>query len=359
MRQALFKSGLTLLAVIAALAVFFSVRWLNMAGAFTLFNPVSTGLCRAIPGLQGPEDFEVDAAHDAIIISSTNRRAPKDNPDPRDGLYALKLSAPDAPAVKLEGTAKDFHPHGISLYRAPNGDETLMAINHHQDGRQSVEIFALSYDNGVPRLSPKSSIGGGLLVSPNDLFAVAPDRFYVTNDHVTKTTLGRFAEDYLLWPHADLLFFDGTSFHISAQPMAFPNGVFVTPDGNHLYVAVTNERRLIAFSREPFFGSVTEIGSLSIPARLDNISADAQGHLIIAAHPNLIRDNRFRADPTQPSPSEVFRVTLDKSGVPQSYETIFADEGGKIGASSTAAVVDNRLLISSVLDDKLLECALH
>jgi len=33
-------------------------------------------------------------------------------------------------------------------------------------------------------------------------FAVAPDRFYVTNDHVTKTALGRFAEDYLLWPHA-------------------------------------------------------------------------------------------------------------------------------------------------------------
>jgi arylesterase/paraoxonase len=358
-RSALFKSAITLLAIVAALAVFLSVRWLNMAGAFTVLNPVSPGLCRAIPGLQGPEDFEVDAAHDAIIVSATNRRASKDNPDPGDGLYVLKLSAPDAPAAKLQGTPKDFHPHGISLYRAPNGDETLMAINHHHDGGQSVEIFALTYDNGVPRLSAKSSIGGGLLVSPNDLFAVAPDRFYVTNDHVTRTALGRFAEDDLLWPHANLLYFNGTSFRISAQPMAFPNGVFVTPDGNHLYVAVTNERRLIAFSREPFFGSVTEIGSLSIPARLDNISADAQGHLIIAAHPNLMRDNRFRTDPAKPSPSEVFRVTLDPSGVPQSYEAIFADEGGKIGASSTAAVMGNRLLISSALDSKLLECALH
>jgi len=356
---ALVKSGLTLLAVIVALAIFLSVRWLNMAGGFTLLNPVSPGLCRAIPGLEGPEDFEVDAAHDAIIVSSTNRRAPKDAPDPRDGLYALKLSAPDAPAVKLQGAPKDFHPHGVSLYRAPNGDETLMAINHRQNGGQSVEVFALAYDNGVPRLSAKSSIGGGLLVSPNDVFAVAPDRFYVTNDHVTKTALGRFAEDYLLWPHANLLYFNGTSFGISAQPMAFPNGVFVTPDGNHLYVAVTNERRLIAFSREPFFGSVTEIGSLSISARVNKISADAQGHLIVAAHPNLMRDNRFRADPSKPSPSEVFRVTLDKSGVPQSYETIFADEGGKIGASSTAAVVGDRLLISSVLDDKLLECTLR
>jgi arylesterase/paraoxonase len=195
-----------------------------------------------------------------------------------------------------------------------------------------------------------------LLVSPNDIFAVGPDRFYVTNDHVTKTKLGRFTEDYLIWPHADLLYFNGTNFRISVQRMAFPNGVYVTPDGAHLYVTLTNDRRLIAFSREPFFGNVTEIGSLSIPARLDNISADAQGRLIIAGHPSLIRVNQFRADPGKPSPSEVFRVTLDKSGVPTGYETIFADDGGRIGASSSAAMVGKRLLIGSVLDNKMLDC---
>ncbi len=359
MRQALVKSALTLLAVMAALAVFFSVRWFNMAGAFTLFNPVSPGLCRAIPGLQGPEDFEVDAAHDAIIVSSTNRRAPKDHPDPRDGLYALKLSEPTATPVKLDGVPKDFHPHGITLFRGDKSEETLLVINHRRDGSQAVESFGLTYDNGAAKLTARSSIGGGLLVSPNDLFAVAADRFYVTNDHVTKTALGRFAEDYLLWPHANLLFFNGTSFHVSAQPMAFPNGVFVTPDGDHLYVAVTNERRLIAFSREPFFGSLTEIGSLSRPARPDNISADAKGNLIIAARPNLMRDSQFRADPTKPSPSEIFRVHLDKSGVPQSYDTLFADDGSRIGGASTAAVTGNTLVIGSVLDNKLLECSLH
>jgi arylesterase/paraoxonase len=165
-----------------------------------------------------------------------------------------------------------------------------------------------------------------------------------------------FAEDYLIWPHADLLYFNGTNFRISVQRMAFPNGVYVSPDGGHLYVTLTNERRVIGFSREPFFGSLTEIGSLSIPARLDNISADAQGRLIIAGHPSLLRVNRFRADPGKPSPSAVFRVTLDKSGVPQSYETIFADDGSLIGASSSAAMVGKRLLVGSVLDDKMLDC---
>ncbi|MES2293182.1 MAG: hypothetical protein V4527_07795 [Pseudomonadota bacterium] len=350
------RAGMTWTTVLLVLVAFFVLRWLTAAGVFSSVAAVSPSVCKAIPGLQGPEDFEVDAAHDAIIVSSTNRRAPKGSADPRDGLYLLKLNAPNAPPVKLDGVPKDFHPHGISLYRAPNGDETLMAINHRSDGTHAIEIFGLSYENDAARLVAHSSIGGGLLVSPNDIFAVGPDRFYVTNDHVTKTALGRFAEDYLIWPHADLLYFNGTNFRISVQRMAFPNGVYVSPDGGHLYVTLTNERRVIGFSREPFFGSLTEIGSLSIPARLDNISADAQGRLIIAGHPSLLRVNQYRADAGKPSPSAVFRVTLDSAGVPKSYETIFADKGGLIGASSSAAVVGKRLLIGSVLDDKMLDC---
>jgi arylesterase/paraoxonase len=353
------KSGITWLMVLLVVAAFFALRWVTAAGFFTSVTPVSPGICKPISGIPGPEDFEVDAAHDAIIVSSTNRRASKGAPDPRDGLYQLKLSDPSAPPVKLDGVPKDFHPHGISLYRAPNGGETLMAINHRKDGAQSVEVFDLSYDNGLARLAARSSIGGGLLVSPNDLFAVGPDRFYVSNDHVTKTALGRFAEDDLLWPHANLLYFNGINFRIPVQGMAFPNGVYVTPDGTHLYIAVTNERRVIAMSREPFFGNLTEIGSLSLPMRPDNITADAQGRLIIAGHPSLIRVNRFRADASKPSPSEVVRVSLDKSGVPTGYETIFADDGSLIGASSSAAVVGKMLLIGSVLDNKLLSCAIQ
>ena len=263
---------------------------------------------------------------------------PSDHPDPRDGLYALKLSDPIAAPVKLDGAPKDFHPHGVTLYRGDKGEETLLVINHRRDGSHAVESFGLSYDNGAAKLTARASVGGGLLVSPNDLAAVASDHFYVTNDHVTKTALGRFAEDYLLWPHADLVYFNGTSFRISVQQMAFPNGIFATPDGSHVYVTMSNERRLIAFTREPFFGTLTEIGSLSLPARPDNISADAQGHLIIAGRPSLMRDNGFRGDPTKPSPSEIFRVTLDRAGAPQSYDTIFADDGGRIGAASSAAV---------------------
>lgn len=346
------KSALTFLAVGGAVALFFVVRWDLAAGYFSHFDPISPAACRVLASVPGPEDFEIDTAHKVMLISATDRHAAK--PAASDGIYFVKLDAPGAP-VRLAGTPPDFHPHGISLYQGP-GEETLFVVNHHANGRSSVETFGVSYADGTPTLAPLSTVAGGLLVSPNDIVAVNPSQFYVTNDHVTRTALGRFAEDYLLWPHADVLYFNGSAFHIAIQRIAFPNGVLVTPDGSHLYVTATNERRLLAFSLETFTGNLAEIGSLSLPARPDNISRAPNGDLIIAAHPSLTQVHAFQRDASKPSPSVVFRVHLGANGAPQSYDTIFADDGQEIGASSSAAIRDGHLFIGSVLDKKILDC---
>lgn len=355
-RRAFALSALTLLGVAAVVSAIFVLRWVYAAGIFDRFAPVSPGACRVLASVPGPEDFEIDQGHRLMLISSTDRHAA--TPSRQDGIYAVALDDPAAKPVRLAGTPKDFHPHGISLYRGPDGNDILYAVNHHADGGQSVDGFAVAFNGNTVSLTARASIAGGLLVSPNDLFAIGPDRFYVTNDHVTRTKLGRLAEDYLLWPHADVLFFDGRSFHIAIQRIAFPNGVFVTHDGSHLYVTSTNERRLIAFSRDPFTGNLAEIGSLSIPARLDNISMDKAGDLVIPGHPSLPRVWDFQKDPNKPSPSVVFRVHLDPAGAPTGYETIYANDGAQIGASSSAAISDGHLYIGSVLDNKVLDCRL-
>lgn len=347
------KSGLTFLAAAIGVGLFFLVRWNIAAGVFNNFAPVSPGVCRVLAFVPGPEDFEIDAARKVMFISSSDRHAA--HPAAGDGIYVLKLDDPRAAPVKLSGTPADFHPHGISLYQGPGG-EILFAVNHRANGTSSIETFAVSFAGGSPMLTSQASIAGGLLVSPNDVFAVSPTQFYVTNDHVTRTALGRFAEDYLLWPHADLLFFNGMGFRIAVQRIAFPNGVLVTPDGSHLYVTATNERRLIAFSRSIFTGDLAEIGALAIPARLDNISRTANGDLVIAGHPSLTRVHDFQRDAARPSPSAVFRVHLGADGAPKSYDTIFADDGRELGASSSAAIQDGHLFIGSVLDKKLLDC---
>ena len=347
----LYQSLLTLLAVFCAVALFFAWRWSDAAGVFSSVAPVSPGLCRVIANLPG-QDFEIDAAHKLVFISAGDRR----HPGPSDGIYAVPLDDPDARPVRLAGTPANFHPDGISLFRLPSGDETLMVVDHKAGGFQAVESFSISYDGATPKLVPQITVAGGLLVSPNDIFAIAPNQFYVTNDHVTKTALGRFAEQDLLWAHSDLLFFNGSYLKIAVQRLAAPDGVLVSPDGRHLYVAAAAERRLIAFTREPFLGDLTEIGSLSLPARPGSVAMDAGGNIIVAAQPSLMKLAAFEANPAKPSPSAVFRVHLDKGGVPQSYDTLYANEGREIGASSSAAIWNGHMVIGSALDQKLLDC---
>jgi arylesterase/paraoxonase len=336
------KSLLTWIGVLGAVAAFFVARYEMVQGAFTALEPVSPGACRAIAvGIHGPEDFEIDAPHNVIFVSSLNRQAKVPNSDPQDGLYLLKLDDPTAAPVKLAGTSLDFHPHGISLFRDQGGNETLMVIDHRPRGAQMIETYGISYATGTPKLSQQNAIQSGLLVSPNDLAAIGPDAFYVTNDHVTKTALGRFAEDYLLWPHADVMAFNGTGFRIAAQRLALPNGILAR--GGYLYVTAMNERQLLAFSRQDFIGNLDPIGALSLPARLDNISTDAAGDLIVAGQ-------------GKPGSAQVFRVRLGPDGVPQSYETLFSDDGHMLNGASSAAIYGGHLFIGSARDSKMLEC---
>lgn len=332
--------------MVAVGIVYAGLRLVTADGVFDSYPDISPGACRAIAqGLRGPEDMEVDAAHNALLISSGLRHGAAPDFDPRDGIYSLKLDGLTAPAVKVATGLKDFHPHGINLYRAADGSETLLAVNHRASGRQAIELFALTYAGGAPRLVQQSSIESGLLVSPNDLSAYAPGRFYVANDHGTRGALGRFAEDWLLLPLANLLNFNGQSMNVAVERIAFANGVLATPDGRFLYVSAFNERRLLAFRREPFLGSLTEIGSLAIPAKLDNISMDAWGNLIVAGR-------------GKPAGAQIFRVTRGKDGVPTGYQTIFSDNGGRITRASSGVVWNHHLFIGSSRDDKILDCAI-
>ena len=336
----LHKSALTFLTVGCLLALFLAARWMFEAGVFTSVTPVSPGTCRLLAALPGPEDFQIDAPHNAIFVSSADRR----HPGPRDGIYLLKLDDPSAPPQQMASPTRDFHPAGISLYRAPDGSETLMAINHQSGGGWSVEIFTITFPGGVPTLNPQSSIAGGLLVSPHDVFAAAPDHFYLTNDHVTKTALGRFAEDDLIWPHADLLYFDGMSFRIAVQRLAAPNGVLVAPDGRHLYVTTASDRRVIALSREHFTGNLTEIGSLSLPAQPGNMSMDGQGNLIIAGRTQCSRRMRSRPIPPSRRPRKCSGCISMARVCRRVMRPSTPMTGSQIGAASSAVIRNGHLV---------------
>jgi hypothetical protein len=335
------KSVLTWVGVVVMLAGGGALRYALVDGFFTPITPVSPTCRNIAEGINGTNDFAVDVVHNALLISANDRRAGASGS--QSGIYFLKLTDLGAAPVKLAGTPANFQPGGLSLFRAQDGSETLTLIDHKPGGRDMLEVYGIDSDGQTAKLNQQTAIQSRLLISPNDVTTVAPEHFYVTNDHVSTSTLGRFAEDYLLWPHADVLLSSGAGFRIAAQRIAFPGGALAK--SGFLYVAAANERRIIALGIQDFTGNLNEIGALSLPARPGHISMDTAGNLIVAGQ-------------SKPGSSQVFRIRLDEKGVPVSSETIFSDDGHTLKGASAAAVWNGELFIAAADDEKMLACNL-
>jgi arylesterase/paraoxonase len=331
-------------------------RSLTGLGVFTEVTPQFQGNCVALHGVIGPEDMQIDRKDRLVFVSATDRRAlEKKAPNAQDGLYTFPLDHPEQGFTKLTGTPSNFHPHGISLYRDGGGALTLMAVDHPLGEDSAVEIFDVKIANGKAALVQRADIAGGLLVNPNDVTAVAPDQFYVTNDHASKSAFGRTLEDALLLPRANVVFFDGNVFRVVANGLSFANGIFVSPDDTHVYVASTTGRTIHTYERNPVSGELKDAGEFDIPSGLDNIDIDAQGNLWVAGHPKLLDMQAVRADPTKVTPSQIFEVTL-KNGVPSEAKLVYANAGDEISGSSIGVVDGDRLFIGAGYDSKVLAC---
>ena len=376
------RAAITAGAVILVAAIGLTIRSLNAFGVFTDVVPGFAGTCRAIPTAPGPEDIAIDEVSGLIFVSTLDRRAKArtGKPNPQDGLYVSSLKFPIVtvpgakpnaltfdltktsdstyiPLTKLAGTPSDFHPHGISLVRSPDGSLTLMAINHRNDGTSSVDIFDVALKETMVSVNEEGSIQGGQLVSPNAIAALDRNRFYVTNDHTSATQLGRTLDDDLVLPRANVLYFDGSVFHVVASSLVFPSGAVLSPDDKYLYVTESYNRRLTTYERQPLSGALDVVNTLDIPSNLDNLRQDAAGNLWIGSHPKAFDMAAYRGDATKPAPSEIFKVTL-ANGIPQGAALVYANLGGEIGASSVAAVTGHTMLIGSPFDAKILDCTM-
>jgi arylesterase/paraoxonase len=335
-------------------------RTLTAYGVFTDVTPGFAGTCKAVPTANGPEDIAIDEASGLAFVSALDRRAKRatGHPSKADGLYVFRLADLTPHLVKLAGTPSDFHPHGISLVRTPDGALTLMAINHKSDGSHSIEIFDVGTAGGTVKLTSVGAIEGGQLVSPNAIAALDRNRFYVANDHGSLTDLGRTLDDYLVLPRGNIVYFDGNVFRVVGTGLAYPSGLALTPDGKMLYAGAAYDRKVVAFTRQPLSGSLDEAGSLAVPSNVDNLRFAADGTLWAGSHPKALAMSAFRADPGKPAPSQIFRIARAADGTPQSATPIYTNLGPEIGGSSVGAVTAHRLFIGSPLDNHILDCTM-
>jgi len=344
---------------IAVLIAILAIIWrvvdtIRHAGEFKTLKPHFSGQVQKISGAVGAEDITIHPKTGVAFISSSDRRAIFRGERTRGAIFAYNLSAATPELINLtKDFNKDLHPHGLSLYLGENGEASLFVVNHRPDG-EYVEIF----DYRDSALVPRESIRGELMNSPNDVVAVGPRQFYVTNDHGNASAFGRTVEEYLQLERSYVLYYDGQDFKKAANDMAYANGINASHDAKTIYVAACVGLKINVYQRDTASGNLTFENEIPLGTGVDNIELDAAGNLWIAAHPQLLTFTRHAKDATKHSPSEILKVTLGENG-DYKIDQIYLNDGEEISGASVAAVFGKKLLIGSVFEKYFLVCEMR
>ena len=335
--------------VLAAGGWFVHLLWSD--GQFKTLQPHYAGECTPITGVVGPEDITIHPVTGVAYISASDRRAVIQGKPARGAIYAYDLNSLTPELIRLTVNAgDDFDPHGISLYAGPGGQDSLFVINH-ADNRHRIEIYDLRDGQVIHR----KTITGSMLISPNDILAVGPDQFYVSNDHRYTTGLMQVLENYLQLKLSNVVYYDGSRFLEVASGIGYANGINVSADGKILYLSAVTEGALHIYNRDIASGKLAHREKLDLGTGVDNIEIDAGGGLWIGAHPQLLTFIQHAQDPAKLSPSQILHLK-PKAGGGYDIKEVYLNLGEEISASSVGAVYKNRMLVGAVFDAKFLDC---
>lgn len=355
---------------IVAVALVAAVGWrayviLDRAGEFRTLTYTDNSLCQPVGGAVGAEDLQVEPGSSGFVFVSAfdRRRFYAGQKATRGSIGIFEIgTAGVSNAVSLTGAeasgAPAFAPHGMSLFA-----RTLAVINHANG--DSVEIFDVTEvgrDADLPpppldrvRLVHRRTIKSPLFRHLNDLALVGPDQFYASNDHRYREGFMRQLEDYLGLDATDLVYFGGKEARVAAKGLTYANGVAVSPDGAHVYVAETTDNTIRTYARDAASGNLELLHIENVHSGVDNIDVAPDGSLFIGAHPKLFALLKHFKDPSHPSPSEVIHLIPKDDGWER--KTVFMDDGRLFSAGSVAATGGSgHLVLGSIFAKDILVC---
>lgn len=343
MRTLLIALVLVVLIALARMAVII----VPASGQFADLQPVGLEGCEALTIAPGTEDVVIHPETGRVYVSTAERRGLDTS---GNGIWAFD---PDAPQASLErvslGHPEDFVPHGISLLLRENAPDRIFAVNHPEAGGHRIEIFEI---NEAGFLDHVDSITYRELTSPNDVLAVGPRSFYATNDRRYQSGLMSQIEAFFGLPLSSVSYFDGLDGSIAADGLVYANGINMSPDGRHIYVAEFLARRINVYRRQGVAGTLEPVERIGVGTGPDNIDTGPQGDLWIGAHPAVFAFLDHMEDPAAHAPSEVIRIDPQSGEV----ERVLLSRGSEIDASSVAAAGEDFLVVGAVFDDHVLIC---
>lgn len=340
---------LILLAVLLGFGAAAGLR-LHEFNQFAPLEPVALARCEPVTGIAGPEDIEVDEAGSRAFISSLDRRGDGDKTTVRGAIHVFDVDDPLSAAGwrdRTGGVPEAFRPYGLSYYEA--GDtRRLFVVN---EAAKAVELYEVAAHGDLEHLE---TFRERRLTSPNNVVAVGPRQFYVTND-VRPGRNAPVADLHFLMNigSGEIFYVDGDVWRVAAEGLRFANGLALSADGLTLYAAETAANALKVFDRNPESSALTLANTILLGASPDNINIDAAGAIWVGALPKPLAVPRLARDAAATAPSEVLRVTPDGAA-----HTVYRNDGGEQSAVTVAARVKNKLLIGALYEEKFLYCEL-
>lgn len=323
-------------------------RFLTFANLSNEYKEHFNGSCKKIPNVVGGEDITIEK-NGVAWISAYDRRGVLQGKNVRGKIYTLNMNSSKPKLIDITPSQPpSFRPHGISLFKAPNGTKYLFVINHPANDVQNILRYNIE-PNGKLRLT--ALFQAPEISSPNDIVAVAADKFYWTNDLGSKRgSVTQTMEVIFGLPWSSLGFYNGKKAKIIFEGLVFGNGVNKSKDGSQIFVAETGGRVNI-FDRNKTTNALTLKDIIEIGG-VDNLEIDEDGNLWTAAHPKPLLFGAHIENNNNKSPSQVFKIFPEEKQV----EEIYYNFGNQISAAATAAPYKNKFLLGPVYDDHLLLC---
>ena len=337
-----------------------------------------------IPNVPGPEDMAIDFKHEFLYISSDPRRSVLKGGPELGEIYVINLQ--DLIPTPLPLTLLDeekhlitqfFHPHGFD-FLIHEGKGYLSIVNHHlgtlgalhgsqtieKEIKHSIDVFEINSLSDPTTLTRVSQFTSPLLSSPNDVVALSPSEFYVTNDHGSTSKVGRLFETLTQRSWGSLLYGKQGHWKTAYEGIAFANGVEISADHKTVFVASANGDGLLVLEHSdpnknvPQSQSQQEHGQLKqkerikIQGALDNLSWNQeQTHLWLTLHPRPLRFLLHSKSPSIHSPTEVICLKWDlKNRGVSSFKTVLG-KGMPVSGGSITVESHKALWVGNVFEE--------
>lgn len=276
--------------------------------------------------------------------------------------------------LEFENFKGSFVTHGIDVIEDPEHADAvyIFAVNHLPNAeyweanesiegipkaRSQIELFHhVLHSDTVQHVR---SILHPLIQTPNDVYAVSPRSFFVTNDHFYRDGIGRFVEDILplakwstvIHVHIDDLQAADSTLGIEASValsgLWANNGlghgrnaeelVISSSHGGELYLSRWHANHTITIQTTIAFETVADNPSYyADPYRTD--SDDASG-FVMAGVSQAAYLGQTSKDPNGTEPSQVWYARPRKGTEGWETKLLFEDDGARIRSASAAVLV--------------------